>query len=340
MARGAGRRHRGTAVRLRPARGRTGRARRRRRAPRPAAGSTSQAGEAHVLGKGSKRRTVPVGAQGAGGAGALAARCASRPAMREQAALFLGRHGTRLTAQAIWQRLKRRSLRGGARDAGAPAHAAPFVRQPPAAIERRPARGAGAAGPREHHDDAGLHAAGLPASREGVRRGAPARASARARRPTAGGPEILRRRLRARGSRRAAARQREDGALAVRRHAGQQRFQPADQTATGPCRPWAPATAPPATCATHSIGRPLKGIRQRATTRGPASATSPGVSGPSSSTPKRYSDRRATLSISRATDSSRPATRSGSSRGRARSNCRRICVHVARCPPAAWRCGT
>ncbi|MDP3760161.1 MAG: tyrosine recombinase XerC [Ramlibacter sp.] len=71
-----------------------------------------QAAEAHVLGKGSKRRTVPVGSKavaalehwlsvrGQGGPGA-------------QAALFVGRHGTRLTAQAIWQRLKRRSLLAG-----------------------------------------------------------------------------------------------------------------------------------------------------------------------------------------------------------------------------------
>lgn len=75
-----------------------------------------QAGEAHVLGKGSKRRTVPVGTKalealrhwlslrGSGGA----------PAGGEaQAALFTGRHGTRLTAQSIWQRLRRRSLQSG-----------------------------------------------------------------------------------------------------------------------------------------------------------------------------------------------------------------------------------
>ena len=71
---------------------------------------------AHVLGKGSKRRSVPVGAQalaalqqwmqwrGAGGSGATAG---------GQPALFIGRHGTRLTAQSIWQRLKRRSLQAG-----------------------------------------------------------------------------------------------------------------------------------------------------------------------------------------------------------------------------------
>jgi integrase/recombinase XerC len=71
-----------------------------------------QAAEAHVLGKGSKRRTVPVGSK------AVQA-LAHWLSVREQAggaaqpALFLGRHGTRLTAQAIWQRLKRRSLLAG-----------------------------------------------------------------------------------------------------------------------------------------------------------------------------------------------------------------------------------
>ncbi len=72
-----------------------------------------QAGEAHVLGKGSKRRSVPVGAKALQALEAwLALR--SLPAPRqEQAALFTGRYGTRLTAQAVWQRLKQRSLKAG-----------------------------------------------------------------------------------------------------------------------------------------------------------------------------------------------------------------------------------
>ena len=72
-----------------------------------------QAGEAHVLGKGSKRRTVPVGGK------ALAA-LQHWLAVRDptgiqgaQAALFVGRNGTRLTSQSIWQRLRLRSLQAG-----------------------------------------------------------------------------------------------------------------------------------------------------------------------------------------------------------------------------------
>jgi integrase/recombinase XerC len=70
-----------------------------------------QAGEAHVLGKGSKRRSVPMGAQ--------AVQAVQRwltlrgEQHTTQSALFMGRHGTRLTAQSIWQRLKRRSQQAG-----------------------------------------------------------------------------------------------------------------------------------------------------------------------------------------------------------------------------------
>jgi integrase/recombinase XerC len=82
-----------------------------------------QASEAHVLGKGSKRRTVPVGKT------AMAAltrwlevrgpmgMAQAGPVHASQAgaarALFNGRNGTRLTAQSVWQRLKRRSLQAG-----------------------------------------------------------------------------------------------------------------------------------------------------------------------------------------------------------------------------------
>jgi integrase/recombinase XerC len=71
-----------------------------------------QAGEAHVLGKGSKRRSVPVGGKALE---ALRTWLQAREGglHSEEAALFIGRHGGRLSAQAIWQRLKQRSLRAG-----------------------------------------------------------------------------------------------------------------------------------------------------------------------------------------------------------------------------------
>ena len=69
-----------------------------------------QAGEAHVLGKGGKRRSVPVGSKALQ---ALRHWLSLRVATGEQPALFIGRHGARLSAQGIWQRLKQRSLRAG-----------------------------------------------------------------------------------------------------------------------------------------------------------------------------------------------------------------------------------
>ena len=76
-----------------------------------------QAAQAHVLGKGSKRRSVPVGGP------ALQAltrwldlrttATASGKPEADSAALFLGRNGTRLSAQSVWQRLKRRSQLAG-----------------------------------------------------------------------------------------------------------------------------------------------------------------------------------------------------------------------------------
>ena len=67
------------------------------------------AGEAHVLGKGSKRRSVPIGAKAVLSIQAwLAVRAQNAGAA--QNAMFVGRNGTRLSAQSVWQRLKRRSL--------------------------------------------------------------------------------------------------------------------------------------------------------------------------------------------------------------------------------------
>jgi integrase/recombinase XerC len=75
-----------------------------------------QSAQAHVLGKGNKRRIVPVGSKSIEALQAwLAVRSQYVPAAKAnmQPALFMGRNGTRLTPQSIWQRLKKRSLQAG-----------------------------------------------------------------------------------------------------------------------------------------------------------------------------------------------------------------------------------
>jgi integrase/recombinase XerC len=83
-----------------------------------------EAAEAHVLGKGSKARIVPMGqasvlalrswlavrGQRAKPVGDTPSASGGSP---QSAALFIGQHGTRLTPQSIWQRLRRRSQRAG-----------------------------------------------------------------------------------------------------------------------------------------------------------------------------------------------------------------------------------
>ena len=76
-----------------------------------------QAAQAHVLGKGSKRRSVPVGGPALRALtrwlDLRTAVTASGKSEADSAALFLGRNGTRLSAQSVWQRLKRRSQLAG-----------------------------------------------------------------------------------------------------------------------------------------------------------------------------------------------------------------------------------
>ncbi|MDP3355821.1 MAG: tyrosine recombinase XerC [Polaromonas sp.] len=70
-----------------------------------------QAAEAHVLGKGSKRRSVPVGSKALE---AVRAWLALRQGWaRDDAALFINQRGGRLTPQHIRVRLKQRSLQAG-----------------------------------------------------------------------------------------------------------------------------------------------------------------------------------------------------------------------------------
>ncbi|MDE2607247.1 MAG: tyrosine recombinase XerC [Burkholderiales bacterium] len=71
-----------------------------------------EAGEAHVLGKGSKRRTVPVGRKAIEALRHWLQVRAAGPHGGEPA-LFTGRQGTRLSGPAVWQRLRRRSLQAG-----------------------------------------------------------------------------------------------------------------------------------------------------------------------------------------------------------------------------------
>jgi integrase/recombinase XerC len=84
-----------------------------------------QAGEAHVLGKGHKRRSVPVGVQALAAVQAWLvlrptrhaapgiAQPQTAPGGSDAAALFLSQRGTRLSASAVWLRLRQRSQRAG-----------------------------------------------------------------------------------------------------------------------------------------------------------------------------------------------------------------------------------
>ncbi len=68
-----------------------------------------EAGEVHVLGKGGKRRSLPLGAAARR---ALAAWLALR-GVQGGPALFTGQRGTRLSAQSVWKRLRERSGTAG-----------------------------------------------------------------------------------------------------------------------------------------------------------------------------------------------------------------------------------
>jgi integrase/recombinase XerC len=73
------------------------------------------AGEGHLLGKGSKRRNVPVGKQALSSLQAwLTVRASGMPThVVDEAAMFVGQRGTRLSAQSVWQRLRLRGLQAG-----------------------------------------------------------------------------------------------------------------------------------------------------------------------------------------------------------------------------------
>ncbi len=79
-----------------------------------------EAAQAHVCGKGRKWRAVPVGRQAVLALNAwlqartvFAASHIATIGVSISTALFLGRNGTRLTAQSVWARLRGRSLQAG-----------------------------------------------------------------------------------------------------------------------------------------------------------------------------------------------------------------------------------
>lgn len=81
-----------------------------------------QAAEVQVQGKGRKRRTLPLGREALTALAHWLKLRSQLPGMLSSPtpgasalslALFPGRHGTRLSAQSVWQRLRRRSLQAG-----------------------------------------------------------------------------------------------------------------------------------------------------------------------------------------------------------------------------------
>jgi integrase/recombinase XerC len=72
-----------------------------------------QAAQAHVCGKGRKWRAVPVGRMAIAALEAWLQARGVADVSGKSAALFIGRNGTRLTAQSVWARLRSRSLQAG-----------------------------------------------------------------------------------------------------------------------------------------------------------------------------------------------------------------------------------
>ncbi|MBS0339402.1 MAG: tyrosine recombinase XerC [Proteobacteria bacterium] len=76
--------------------------------------------EAHVLGKGGKRRSVPVGSKAMQALRAwLAVRSDCTGPVSGEAALFVGRSGQRLSSQSVWKQLRQRGVKAGV---AAPVH--------------------------------------------------------------------------------------------------------------------------------------------------------------------------------------------------------------------------
>ncbi len=109
-----------------------------------------------VTGKGNKTRIVPVGRH------AIAAlrawlRLRANLANQDESAMFVGARGGRISPRTVQARLKRWARVQGIDASREPAHVSSFLRYPHAGIQRRPARGAGTAGPRQHQHHPDLY---------------------------------------------------------------------------------------------------------------------------------------------------------------------------------------
>ena len=138
--------------------------------------SISRRAKCACWGKGAKERDRSGRRRGARRRSARGSPSARELPNADPKAMFVG--AQRQAHHAARDRAPARRVGGaaGARPPRASAHAAAFVRLARAAVVGRPARGAGDAGPREHREHAGVHAPRLPVSRQGLRRGASARA--------------------------------------------------------------------------------------------------------------------------------------------------------------------
>ncbi|WP_461480740.1 tyrosine-type recombinase/integrase [Porticoccus sp.] len=127
-----------------------------------------------VTGKGGKTRQVPVGSHAIAALRSWLTRRSEIPS-DDQDAVFISARGRRIAPRTVQERLRLISLQQGMQGKVHPPYAAPFLCQPPAGIQRRPARHTGAVGPCQplHHPD--LCPPGFPAPVQNLRPGPPAR---------------------------------------------------------------------------------------------------------------------------------------------------------------------
>jgi integrase/recombinase XerC len=123
--------------------------------------------EAHVLGKGSKRRSVPIGKKALDAAHAWLVVRDQGFLSEVQNALFIGQHGT-LNCPRHLATPQATQFEGGPLHPCASPYAAPFIRKPSAAVEQRFTRSARVAWARQYQHYAGLHAFGFSTFGQGL----------------------------------------------------------------------------------------------------------------------------------------------------------------------------